>query len=564
MITIAVDWLRKFEGTPEQLIAELKGENSNRFKLMASFLLENRVLSLRTTIPPLLAASFAIDDKQFIEKLLHEANMDDIAATVRLLRQNAAGIGLNKRIRKTLQNWMYSLSGERLELEGLSSKGAIREVMDLIHTNPDKFSIKWWQHYIFGKTPPGDSLTAKYLKISSLSPTARSELIRHHTVPWAYLLSRAFRTDLPEDVIEVTIEKAPFMYLIHYLDKLASKNEELDKKLAKALITRETTFNFGLVLKNYLHDSKDLSNTIRAALLDAAQKLLNKSRVPELTPPVFVIGDNSASMRPSIEAAVLMSCILAQKLEGCRLLFFNDQVRDYPAPKNIQGILKALKEIRANSSTAVAAAVGAAALQKARTIILISDGGHNTPSYDYVKDLKSLKVAPSLDDIDFYYLMVSGDPDRVWDAYKGRTGAMTRLIDLKNTRVSFIFGFLKLMLQFFHYDPESDFWDQIEAIKGAFLPETPLPDYLTSKITDQTDRSKQCVICDQNVTKESAILLTCGHRYHENCLKRYWDLLDGERRCVFNCKTPIQGCVECGANLKGTTCEYCGAEYLKL
>ncbi|MBD3353302.1 MAG: hypothetical protein GF364_17610 [Candidatus Lokiarchaeota archaeon] len=586
---MSIDWLKPFQGNTKEIIEEFKSENAENFKLNVKFLLENKVLQIRAVLPPLLAAAFAVNDKDFVRKLLYEADILDISKAVQLIRQGDAGIGLNKRIKLTLQNWMYSLPGQQLELEGLAYPNLCREIIDLIHTNPNRFPMNWWQKYIFeAGMPPKDSLTARYLQINSLSVDKRKDLIRNHPVSWTYLLSRAFRQELPLDIVELTIEKAPFMYLIHYLDKLAGKEDKLDEKLANKLIetAHNTAFNFGLVLKKYIHNSRNLNAAIKAALLDSAQTLLNNARTPELREPIFIIGDKSASMSTSIQAAVLMSGILAQKLKGCRLLFFNNTVTTYKAPKDVKDILKALNDVRSSGSTAISAAIGAAVRQNAKTIILISDGGHNTPSGNYKEDLKNMDINPTLPDIDFYYIMVRGDYDRVWQTYNAKTGGIRRLFDLKTLNVSFVYGFLKILLQLFNYDLESKVWDEIEAIKGAFLPGTfkelnknkQKTDNSTSKadINLESIESKKiegisddlsediCEICGEEVSKRNAILLTCGHRYHKKCLKRYWALLDGEKRCVYNCITPTNVCIVCGAELNGDTCEECGTQYHKL
>ena len=65
--------------------------------------------------------------------------------------------------------------------------------------------------------------------------------------------------------------------------------------------------------------------------------------------------------------------------------------------------------------------------------------------------------------------MVKGDPDVVWDTYQKREKEVTRIINLKKMNVTFIFGFLKILLQLFNYDPQSTVWNQVEALKGAFL-----------------------------------------------------------------------------------------------
>ncbi len=560
---MAVEWLKKFTGDAEHLIAEFTGEKGEEFKLMATFFIESRLLDIRKVLPPLLAAAFVVRDENFIASLLKEATLDDVAEMLRILRRGVTGVGINKRVRLTIQEWLYAKSSDWLELQAISSAGAANYIIDMIHSRPDKFKLKWWQGYIFGEEPPTDSLVAQYKKLQDLPASKRQEFLRMRPVPWEYLLNRTFPDEIPVDVIEVAIENAPFMYLMHFLSKLVSSKPNLNKRLAERIISSapDASFNFGLVLKKYLDRNVTYPPEIQASLMSASQVLLENTITPEFRFPVFIIGDQSSSMAQSIQAAVLLAGVIAQKVFDSDLSFFNTKTAKYHSPKDIGQVLQALKDIRATGSTNIAEALARATKQNAKTIILISDGGHNTPSRNLAADLKQYGANPKLMGIDFFYIRVSGDFDQVWEqfdpAYSGRS-ELTRLIDLRDVNASDLYGFLKILLQLFNYDPSLDAWKKVASVKNAFLAnEAPAGE-------NPTQPAKTCTICGEEVSKETALLLVCGHRYHDDCIKRYWKLLDGSKRCVFNCVTRVTICINCGGEIKGEKCGYCGANYVLL
>nr|MDO8110437.1 hypothetical protein [Candidatus Sigynarchaeota archaeon] len=560
---MAVEWLKKFTGDAERLIAEFTGEKGEEFKLMATFFIESRLLDIRKVLPPLLAAAFVVRDGNFAASLLKEANLDDVAEMLRILRRGVTGVGINKRVRLTIQEWLYSKPSDWLELQAISSAGAANYIIDLIHSSPDKFKLKWWQSHIFGEEAPKDSLIAQYKKIQDLPAGKRLDFLRLNPVPWEYLLYRIFPDEIPEDVIEVTIEKAPFMYLMHFLSRLVSSNPKLNKNLAGRIISSasDASFNFGLVLKKYLDKNVSYPAEIQAALMNASQVLLENTITPEFRTPVFIIGDQSSSMSQSIQGAVLLAGVIAQKIFDGDLSFFNTATSKYRSPKDISQVLQALKDIRATGSTNIAEALARASKQNAKTIILISDGGHNTPTRNIASDIKQYGVDPKLGGIDLFFIRVSGDFDLVWEhfdpAFSGRSD-ITRLIDLREVNVSELYGFLKILLQLFNYDPSLDAWKRIASVKNAFL----IPESLPGEKGVATP--KTCTICGEEVSKETALLLACGHRYHDECIKRYWKLLDGSKRCVFNCVTRVTTCINCGGEIQDEKCKFCGASYTRI
>ena len=108
-----------------------------------------------------------------------------------------------------------------------------------------------------------------------------------------------------------------------------------------------------------------------------------------------------------------------------------------------------MKDIRANGGTSVSSGVARAVKMGAKTIILITDGGHNTPSRSFPKDLERAGVDPKLKGTDLFYIRVKGDFDIVWEhldsVNSGRT-EITRLIDLRDVNVNVVYGFLKIIL----------------------------------------------------------------------------------------------------------------------
>jgi hypothetical protein len=284
---------------------------------------------------------------------------------------------------------------------------------------------------------------------------------------------------------------------------------------------------------------------LTGALLGLAQTMLEKAYVNKTIEPVLIGVDWSSSMQPSIELGTAIAGMLAYKLDKVDMAFFGNEFMVVPKnkiPKSIQDIIRLKNESPARGYTNISDIISYGKKIKPRTLILISDGGENSPSWTEGHTLENVgKISPPPRVLYLYVPEHTYNfPEKIEDYLKRHEYEYYRT-EVENL------GQIDRIIPLLSYTGNTELEADISRVGSAFL------------APYRMIKEKVCPICDQPLT--DPIKLACGHQFHQDCIKRYWDVV-GEKRCVFGCK-PASLCSQCGAPAPADSkkCVYCEVDY---
>lgn len=333
---------------------------------------------------------------------------------------------------KAVTKRLSAMPADRLEFDLLFFKdGPWKDLMDLAHVAPSSWALPFFQSAVFGAEPPEGSLLAdargltpenlvtmidrhprlategysfirQKISMGALAPEAKLALVRAcplFDIIWHYEELRCPGTD---DVVDERLSRMDEGEALtgHYIAKMS-----FAPMAERLLAFRRLGVSFWPRLMPVAEQLLDDLKSRRTALLStagvrtlqslAAEAALGESDVAVVIPEpvalslpvepslrVAVLGDASASMQTAINSACICGAMMTAVFEA-DLVFFNNKAfrsRTHPMPSTAEQVLQVTEEVRANSSTSPAAALGEfyEAQKKIDLFIVVSDEGENT------------------------------------------------------------------------------------------------------------------------------------------------------------------------------------------
>jgi hypothetical protein len=156
-------------------------------------------------------------DRKFLNYLLTKSTIADARDWLIEYHKSRGIPNVSGRLRKTINEWLYSLPPSLLQFWYGKYGEAFIDVFRMTRPRPDRWKLPWFQEACFGGDVPDDSIIASLRKIRK---EGGSDLATHlkEGVPWHYL-----RQTWPvADHIAIYVRHAPLRFVIermeHYIN----------------------------------------------------------------------------------------------------------------------------------------------------------------------------------------------------------------------------------------------------------------------------------------------------------------------------------------------------------
>ncbi len=536
------DVLTSFEGGKTEEHLKLYEMNPRLYKSAVMFLVMKRAPVRKYLIPKALALAYAKYDLDFVTILHKNATALDVRDAVRYMRRKSYGVSLtggrNKNRQELVRSYMRNLTPEKMQWQVLTGGRVLTEIADVAHPHPrDWAGEEWIAKTAYGEKPKEGSIIQvarefrKHVRDNPYDYDYQKKILEQYNIPWHYL-RESYSSGIPTKMKKTLIKSFSLRGLIKEIHNLYDD----EKELVQALSKDGGHLSFSVPFAKYLNDmqsgrywvqSHTLPTSVRMALLNLASRQFNKLYFSDKLSPVVIGMDVSGSMQICVEIASTVAAMLASKLDDVTMFSFGPALRKFDKlPKDLDGVMKFIQNIKARGYTNISDFFLRPEVQNARTVVIVSDGGENQPSAQgkMVSDTLHLQNP----DQKIFYLYVDGgygygNSDRLTLAFEQSENwwRKTKIDDVSQ---------LDQIIPMLSYNDIYGIEDELVEIAGAFVPPLDIETNL-------------CAACGLEVTEP--INLGCEHRFHKECLERYWKLLETNyKRCPYGC-VPVHRCANC-------------------
>ena len=565
------DVLTSFEGGEASDHLKLYEDNAVLYKSAVMYLIMKRAPIRQFLIPKALALAYSKYDIDFVARLHQDATALDVRDAVRMVAAKTYGVSLtggrNRNRQELVKQYFRSRTPYQMQMQMLTGGKVLTEIADLAHPHPtDWAGEEWLAKTAYGEAPLDGSFIDAARKFRKLVKTdiknisAQEEILSKHNIPWHYVKQSYGDQKIPEEAKKLMIKSFSLRGLIKEIDSFVDFEKELVDALSKDGGYLSFAIPFGAYIKNmdrpssYWGNVSNLSNNIKLALLNLASRQFDKVYFNEGLSPVSIGVDVSGSMNTAIEIAGTVAAMMASKLPNVTLFSFGPTLSKFKSvPRNLSEVISFIQQVRAGGNTNISDFFLQKETMEAKTVIIVSDGGENAPARthghqnDYVRDV--LKYQNPNQRI--FYLRVGYGSDIF---QRTRDDQLTETFKehenwWRSTDVGDV-SQLDLIVPMLSYNDLYGMEDDLTAIAGAFVP--PLDFY-----------SNVCAACGSPV--EEPVNIGCEHVFHTDCLKRFWDILETNKKtCPYGCK-PVHKCVNCGgpSSKEAEECPHCGYSFVQ-
>ena len=256
--------------------------------------------------------------------------------------------------------------------------GPWQEFADLVHLNPEGFSLKEFLSCVFDSKKPRPDHVEYGLKLSLTSLENVDGLKAHH-VPLTYLRRKFNLSRVSQQVKKAIAEYTDISTLIWWYEDMNCA--DVDKVLIEKMLRGQTpSFGYGKMMERLMH-MHSKNSPVFEHLVPVAENSLNEYTLP-LRSPIAVLGDCSGSMHVAVRTGSIIVSLLTALSKGAELLFFNAKAVDpLFVPQSIKDVLMLSHYTKADGATSPGSALERLYLtkKKVETIITVSDEEENDP-----------------------------------------------------------------------------------------------------------------------------------------------------------------------------------------
>lgn len=295
----------------------------------------------------------------------------------------------------------------------LQHRDSLRRLYRITHRAPINHIIgDRPQKVLFEGDYPSDSIFARVAGLRAMTPREAATVILTNRIPFE-VLTGAMDNIKHQDVLLAIIEGMTGNQVVtntKMLERLGVMNDPIlkaayDNALVKARSDKKLN-----VLKAGVAAEHSRSS---AGSLQALQADATKRQLSGIEGNWLILGDRSGSMSTSVELAKKIASLITEQVKGnVWLVFFNSYAEAFDVTgKTFFQINEMTKRIRAEGGTSIGVGLDWLMQQghEVDGIVIVSDGGDNTPPYfgtTYNKYAKKIDKEPTV-----YHFRLDGDPN---------------------------------------------------------------------------------------------------------------------------------------------------------